>query len=150
MWSLLGNVPCALEKKVYSLTSGWNVLKISMRSISSNVSFKTCVSVFSSVQFSSVTQSCPTLYDSMNRSCQGSLSITNSWSLPKPMSIESVMPSSHFILCHALLLLSPIPPSTRSFSNESTLRMMWPKYWSFADLSIDVSGVLKSPTMLLS
>ena len=63
---------------------------------------------------------------------QASLSITNSQSLLKPMSIESVMPSSHLILCHPLLLLSPILPSIRVFSNESTLRMRWPKYWSFS------------------
>ena len=58
--------------------------------------------------------------------------MTNSQSLPKLMSVESVMPSSHLILCHPLLLLSPIPPSIRVFSNESTLRMKWPKYWSFS------------------
>ena len=67
---------------------------------------------------------------------QASLSITNSWSSLKLMSIESVMPSSHLILCHPLLLLPPIPPSigvfSRVFSNESTLRMRWPKYWSFS------------------
>ena len=63
---------------------------------------------------------------------QASLSITNSQSLLKLMSIESVMPSSHLILCHPLLLLPPIPPSIRLFSNESTLRMRWPKYWSFS------------------
>ena len=63
--------------------------------------------------------------------CQASLSITNSQSLPKLMSIESVMPSNHLILCHPLLLLPPIPPSIRVFSNESTLRIRWPKYWSF-------------------
>ena len=63
---------------------------------------------------------------------QAPLSITNSWSSPKLMSIELVMPSSHFILCHPLLLLPPIPPSIRVFSNESTLRMRWPKYWSFS------------------
>ena len=62
---------------------------------------------------------------------QDSLSITNSWSLLKLMSIESVMPSSHLILCRPLLLLPPIPPSIRVFSNESTLCMRWPKYWSF-------------------
>ena len=62
---------------------------------------------------------------------QASLSITNSWSSPKLMSIESVMPSSHLILCHPLLL-PPIPPSIRVFSSESTLRMRWPKYWSFS------------------
>ena len=61
-----------------------------------------------------------------------SLSITNSQSLPKLMSIESVMPSSHLILCHPLLLLPPIPPSIRVFSNESTLHMRWQKYWSFS------------------
>ena len=62
---------------------------------------------------------------------QASLSITNSQSSPKLMSIESVMPSSHLILCHSLLL-PPIPSSIRVFSNESTLRMRWPKYWSFS------------------
>ena len=64
--------------------------------------------------------------------CQAFLSITNSQSLPKLMSIELVMPSSHLILCHPLLLLPPIPPSIRIFSNESTLRIRWPKYWSFS------------------
>jgi len=63
---------------------------------------------------------------------QASLSITNSRSSFKPMSIESVMPSSHLILCRPLLLLPPIPLSIRVFSNESTLRMRWPKYWSFS------------------
>ena len=62
---------------------------------------------------------------------QASLSITNSRSSLRLTSIESVMPSSHLILCHSLLLLPPIPPSIRVFSNESTLRMRWPKYWSF-------------------
>ena len=63
---------------------------------------------------------------------QASLSITNFQSLLKLMPIESVMPSSHLILCCPLLLLPPIPPSIRVFSNESTLRMRWPKYWSFS------------------
>ena len=63
---------------------------------------------------------------------QAFLSITNSWSSLRLMSIESVMPSRHLILCHPLLLLPPIPPSIRVFSNESTLRMRWPKYWSFS------------------
>ena len=63
---------------------------------------------------------------------QASLSITNSWSSPKPTSVELVMPSSHLILCCPLLLLPPIPPSIRVFSNESTLRMRWPKYWSYS------------------
>ena len=64
--------------------------------------------------------------------CQAALSITNSQSPPKPMSIESVMPSSHLILCHPFLLLPPIPPSIRVFSDESTLHIRWPKYWSFS------------------
>ena len=65
------------------------------------------------------------LCDPMNRSTPGLPSITNSWSLLKLMSIESVMPSSHLILCHPLLLLPPIPPSIRVFSNESTLRIIY-------------------------
>ena len=63
---------------------------------------------------------------------QASLSITNSQSPPKPMSIESVMPSNHFILCRALLLLPPNPHSIRVFSSESTLLIRWPTYWSFS------------------
>ena len=63
---------------------------------------------------------------------QASLSITNSWSLPKLMSIELVVPFSHLILCPPLLLLPPIPPIIRVFSTESTLHMRWQKYWSFS------------------
>ena len=63
---------------------------------------------------------------------QASLSITNSWSLHKPMPIESVMPSSHLILCRPLLILPSIPSSIRVFSNESALSIRWPKYWSFS------------------
>ena len=63
---------------------------------------------------------------------QAFLSITNSWSLPKLMFIESVMPSSHLILYRPLFLLSPILPSLKVLSNESTLHMRWPKYWSFS------------------
>ena len=70
---------------------------------------------------------------------QASLSITNSWSLLKRMSIKLVMPSSHLILCCPLLLLPPIPPSIRIFSSESTLRMRWTKYWSFS-FSISTSN----------
>ena len=66
------------------------------------------------------------------KACQASLSITNSRSLPKLISIKLVMPSSHPIFCHPLLLLSSIFPSIRVFSNESTLRMRWPMYWSFS------------------
>ena len=87
---------------------------------------------FPSVQFSSVAQSCLTLCNPIIAACQASLSITNSQSSLKLMSIESVMPSSHLILCRPLLLLLPIPPSIKVFYNESTLRMRWPKYWSFS------------------
>ena len=87
---------------------------------------------FSSVQFSSVAQSCPTLCDPMNRSTPGLPVHHNSWGLLKLMSIESVMPSSHLILCCPLLLLPSVPPSIRVFSNESVLLIRWPKYWSFS------------------
>ena len=84
------------------------------------------------VQFRSVSQLSPTLYDHKDCNTQASLSITSSQTLPKLMFIESVMPSNHLILCRPLILLPPIPPSIRVFSNESTLRMRWPKYWSFS------------------
>ena len=85
-----------------------------------------------SVQFSSVAHLCPTLCESWTTACQASLSITNSWSPPKPMSIELVMPSNHLILCHPLLLLPSILPSIRVFSRELALHITWPKYWSFS------------------
>ena len=89
--------------------------------------------LFSSVQFSSVPQSCRLLCHPMNRAArQDSLSITNSRSSLRLMAIESVMPTSHLILCRPLVLLPPIPPSIRVFANESTLRMRWPKDWSFS------------------
>ena len=74
----------------------------------------------------------------MNQACQNSLSITDSLSItnsrspPKPMSIKSMMPSNHLILCHPLLLLPSVFPSIRIFSNELVLRIRWPKYWSFS------------------
>ena len=77
--------------------------------------------------------------------CQASLSITNSWSLLRLMSIESVMLSNHLILCHPLLLLPSIFPSIRVFSNESVLHIRWPKYWSFSfsiSLSNEYSGLI--------
>ena len=78
-------------------------------------------------------QSCPTLCDPMNRTQHASPpSITNCWSPPKPMSVESVMPSNHLILCRPLLLLHSIFPSIRVFSNELVLRIWWLKYWSFS------------------
>ena len=88
--------------------------------------------MFSSVQFSSVAQSCPTLCDPMNRSTPG---LPVHHQLPEFTQIrvlKSVMPSSHLILCRPLLLLPPISPSIKVFSSESTLHMRWPKYWSFS------------------
>jgi len=82
--------------------------------------------------FSSVAQSCPTLCAPMDCSTPAALSITNSWSLLKLMSIESVMPSSHLTLCRPLLLPPSIFPSIRVFANESALCIRGPKYWSFS------------------
>ena len=88
---------------------------------------------FSSVQFSSVTQSCLTLcYPMDHTACQASLSIINSWSSFELMSIKLVMPSNHLILCHPLLLLPSILPSMRIFSNESVLHIRCPEYRSFS------------------
>ena len=84
---------------------------------------------FSSVQSFSHVQLFVTLWTAAR---QASPSITNSWSLLKIMSTESVMPSNHFIFCRPLLLLTSIFPSIRVFSNESVLRIRWPKYWSFS------------------
>ena len=87
-----------------------------------------------SVQFSSFQSlSCVRLFVTpWTAACQASLSITNSWSLPKLMSIESVMPSNHLILCRPLLLPPSIFLSIRVFSNESALPIKWPKYWNFS------------------
>ena len=91
-----------------------------------------CGSLCGGQSVTSVTQSCPTLCNPMDAACQASLYITNSRSSLKLISIESVMPSSHLILCRPLILLTSIPPRIRVFSNESTLRIRWPKYWSFS------------------
>ena len=89
---------------------------------------------YSSVQFSSVSQSCPTLTlcNPMDCSTPGLPVHHQLLELLKLMFVESMMPSSHLILCRPLLLLPPIPPSIRFSSNESTLCMRWPKYWSFS------------------
>ena len=100
---------------------------------------------FISVQFSSVSQSCPTLCHPWIAAHQASLSNTNSRSPPKLMCIELVMPCSHLILCRPLLLLPPIPPRIRVFSSESTLRMRWPKYWSF---SLNISPSNEHPGLV--
>ena len=88
--------------------------------------------MFPLVQFSSVAQSCPTLCDPMNCSMPG-LPVHHQFrSLLKLMPIKSVIPFSHLIFCCPLLLLPPITPSIRVFSNESILHIRWPKYWSFS------------------
>ena len=84
----------------------------------------------------------------MDAACQASLSITNSWSLLKLMSIESVMPSNHLILCHPLLLLCSIFPSNRVFPSDSVLHIRWPKYWSFS-ISINPSNEYSELTSLM-
>ena len=88
--------------------------------------------VLCAVQFSSVAQSCPTLCDPMNHSMPCLPVHQQLRSSLRLMTIKSVMPSSHLILWRPLLLLPPIPPSIRVFSNESALHMRWPKYWSFS------------------
>ena len=119
-----------------------------------------CSPALSSFQFSSVTQLCLTLCDPMNRRTPGLPVHHQLPEFTQLMCIESVIPSSHLIFCHPLLL-PPIPPSIRVYSNESTLRMRWPKYWSFSfsispskeipGLRMDwldllaVQGTLKSP-----
>ena len=158
IWYILENVPGILEKNVYYAAVGLNVLYTSRSFGPKNCSipmfscwfyvWKTYSLLprkywnlllllyrpFRSVQFSSVhSLSHLQLFVTPRIAArQASLSITNSRSLLKLMSIESVMPSSHLILCHPLVLLPPIPPSIRVFSNESTLCMRWPKYWSFS------------------
>ena len=100
--------------------------------------------IFSSVQFSHSVVS-DSLATPWIVARQASLSITSSWNLLKLMSIELVMPSSHLILCHPLFLLPPILPSIRVFSNESTLRVRWPKYWSF---SFNISPSKEHPGLI--
>ena len=105
-----------------------------LRSLWDDSSLCYCLVATATVQFNSV-QSLSRVWlfaTPWTAARQASLFITNSRSPFKPMSIESVMPSNHLILCHPLLLLPSIFPSIRVFSNESALRMRWPKYWSFS------------------
>ena len=107
--------------------------------------FKNAIISVSQLQFSSVTQSCPHFATPSTAARQASLSITNSRSLLKRMSIVSVMPSIHLILCWPLVLPPSIFPSIRVFSNESVLHIRWPKYWSFSfsiSLSNEYSGLI--------
>ena len=118
----------------------WNVTTVIMMYVNSIL--LTNVFLFSSVQLLGHVWLFATLWTA---ACQASLSIANSQSLPKLMSIESVMLSNHLILCRPLLLLPSIFPSIRVFSNESALRMRWPKYWSF---SFDMSPSNEHPGLI--
>ena len=122
---------------------------LGMKSLGFSTTFQLVLSTLKSEwlysQFSSVPQSCPTVCNPMDFSRPVFLSITNSWSLPKLMSIELVMPSNHLIFCHSLLLLPSIFPSIRVFSNESVLCIRWPNYCSFGfsiSLSTEYSGLI--------
>ena len=106
--------------------------KVLRNLMSENYLYHSLMLLMVSAQFSSVTQSCPTLYDTMDCSRPASLSITNSRSLLKLMSIDSVMPSNHLILCYLILHLPLIFLIIRVFSNESVLHIRWPKYWRFS------------------
>ena len=92
------------------------------------------------LKFNSAAQSCPTFWNTMNHSNPGFPVHHQLPECPKPMSIESVMPSNHLILCRPLLLLPSVFPSIRVFSNESALHISWPKYWSFSSASVFPMG----------
>ena len=124
--------PCSY--RVFSLVISFTIYSINNFEIddpvfSMVVNMLYIIFLFSSVQL----LSCVRLFVTpWTAACQASLSITNSWSLPRLMSIESVRPSNHLILCRPLLLLPSVFPSISVFSNESALRISWPKYWSFS------------------
>ena len=114
---------------VFLLFQTWSILGANTRQVLEKSVGERRAMPFSSVQLLSRVRLLVTPWIAAR---QASLSVTNSRSSLKFMSMESVMPFSHFILCRPLLLLPPIPPSIRVFSNESTLCMRWPKYWSFS------------------
>ena len=122
LWIAVSQAPLSME---FSKQEYWSRLPFHKLTLKMN-------SNIHSVQFSSVSQLCLTLCDPMNHSMPGLLVHHQLPELLKLMSIEWVMPSSHLIFCHPLLLLPPTTPIIRVSSNESTLRMWWPKYWSFS------------------
>ena len=139
--------PCLLSKNfrptllLLELSKSWLVLKKNHDS-SFLMVVDLMVVTFSSVQLLTRVQLFAVPWITAR---QASLSITNSWSLCKLKFIQSVMPSNPLILCHPLLLLLPIPPSIRVFSNELTLHLRWPKYWSF---SFSISPSNKHPGLI--
>ena len=118
-------------KSIISPSKGDHFFNCVLKVSNTFLSYSCIYMLLQLVQFSSVAQLCLTLWAPWIAAHQVSLSITNSWSLLKLMSIESVKTSNHLILCHPLLLPS-IFPSIRVFSNESVLHIRWPKYWSFS------------------
>ena len=132
-----GNWHACSYKKNSKTIQTWNMALLCLYYISKVYLLK--------AQFSSVTQSCLTLCNPMNHSTPDSLSITNFRSLLKLMTIESLIPSNHLILCHPLLLLPSIFPSIRVFSNGSALHIRWTKYWSF---SFNISPTNEHPGLI--
>ena len=126
--------PEFLSRRVRNLQISWK--RVYGTCLEASFAWHTHYFCFSSVQSLSHVQLFVTPWTAAH---QASMSITNSRSLLKLRSIKSMIPSNHLILCHPLLLLPPIPPSIRVFSNESLLRIRWPKYWSFS-LSISPSN----------
>ena len=144
VWFILEDASCVLEKNVYStvVECSRDICYISLVFSIIQMFYFLWVSIFSSVQLLSCVQLFVTLWTAAR---QASLSITNCQSLPKPVSIVSVMPSDHLILCHPLLLLPSIFPSIRVFSNESALCIRWPKCWSF---SFNISPSSEHPGLI--
>ena len=140
LWTVVHQAPLSMRLSQQEYWNGFNWCLLWRKTLGE---VKLSLSLlFSSVQSLSRLQFIATPWITAR---QASLSITNSQSSPKLMCIESVMPSSHLILCRPLFFLPPIPPSIRVFSNESTLRMRWPKYWSF---SFNISPSTEHPGLI--
>ena len=131
----------------FSLWEGWLHLAFTLALNAFTFEFCHYFLSFSSVHFSPVAQLCLTVCDPVNCSTPGLPVHHHLPEFTQTLSIKSVMPSSHLILCRPLLLLLPIPPSMRVFSNESTLRMRWPKYWSF---SFSISPSKEHPGLIFT
>ena len=133
---ILGTMVHFQDSEYHSVQASWKKILVTMHGLPGrhSLTLSFCFIPLNFCQFSSVQplSHVPLFVSPWTAACEASLSITNSRSLLKLMSIESVMPSSHLILCRPLLLLTPIPPSIRVFSNESVLHIRWPRYWSFS------------------
>ena len=131
MWTLNGHVLCRQMSSGLAFTKANTHAQVLMEGY--HITFMFCYQYISSFQLLSCVQLVATPWTAAR---QASMSITNSRSLLKLMSIESMMPSNHLILCHSLLLPRSIFPSNRVFSNESVLWIRWPKYWNLASASV--------------